>query len=119
MPKAHSFTEIEYAFETFVEGCQRLVDEHFAERFTNLTPPEIVVHPGRVYWKVVSQDAPDEMGRGQSSVFGFVRKADGAIFKPATWKAPFTKGNTAVRGNVTDHANGLESVTPYGVVYAR
>lgn len=109
--------EIEYAFEAFVEGVQIMVNEHFAKNYANLSPPEIAVHPGRIYWKVVKEDM-QEYGVS-CSVYGFVRKSDGAIFKAATYKAPYTKGNSAIRGYVNDGANGLKSVTPYGVVYAR
>ena len=56
---------------------------------------------------------------GRASVFGFVRKSDGAIFKAASWKAPFVKGPSAIRGYVNDPNNGLSSVTAYGVVYAK
>tara|TARA_B100001250_G_scaffold381027_1_gene372979 strand:+ start:3185 stop:3541 length:357 start_codon:yes stop_codon:yes gene_type:complete len=109
--------EIEYAFETFVEGVQTIINEHFAKNYAMLTPPTVAVHPGRTYWKVVKEE---KQGWGLScSVYGFVRKSDGAIFKAATYKAPYTKGNSAIRGYVNDGANGLKSVTPYGVVYAR
>ena len=111
--------EIEYAFETFVENVQQLVNEHFAKNYSNLAPPEIAVHPGRAYWKVVKQDAEEYAGGRQCSVYGFVRKSDGAIFKAATWKAPYTKGGSAIRGYVNDGANGMDSVTPYGIIYAR
>jgi hypothetical protein len=109
--------EIEYAFETFVENVQQMVNEHFAKNYTNLVPPEIAVHPGRIYWKVVKEDM-QEYGVS-CSVYGFVRKSDGAIFKAATYKAPYTRGGSAIRGYVNDGANGMDSVTPYGIIYAR
>ena len=110
----HSREEIEYAFEIFVEGIQNKLNEHYAQHLSNLTPPSVSVRGGSKYWKVVTgQD-----GNGYS-VFGFVRKEDGAILKPASWRAPFVKGPSAVRGYVTDSLNGMGSVTPYGVVYAR
>ena len=108
----HSKEEIEYAFETFVEGVQQLVNEHYSDT-QYLTAPKIVIRGGSKYWKVVT----DQDGNGYS-VFGFVRKEDGAILKPASWRAPFVKGPSAVRGYVTDSLNGMGSVTPYGVVYA-
>jgi hypothetical protein len=111
--------EIEYALEIFVENVQQMLNEHFATNYAMLTPPEIGVHPGRTYWKIVKQDAIEQGGGRQCSVFGFVRKSDGAIFKAATWKAPYVKGGSAIRGYVNDNANGMNSVTPYGVVYAR
>ena len=41
------------------------------------------------------------------------------LLKPASWRAPFVKGPSAVRGYVTDSTNGMGSVTPYGIAYAR
>ena len=111
--------EIEYALEIFVENVQQMLNEHFATNYAMLTPPEIGVHPGRTYWKIVKQDAIEQGGGRQCSVFGFVRKSDGAIFKAATWKAHYVKGGSSIRGYVNDNAIGMNSVTPYGVVYAR
>ena len=110
----HSREEIEYAFDIFVEGIQNKLNEHYAQHLSNLTPPTVSVRGGSKYWKVVT----DQDGSGYS-VFGFVRKEDGAILKPASWRAPFVKGPSAVRGYVTDSLNGMGSVTPWGVVYAR
>ena len=110
----HSREEIEYAFEIFVKGIQIKLNEHYAHNLSNLTPPTVSVRGGSKYWKVVT--GQDDRGY---SVFGFVRKEDGAILKAASWSAPFVKGPSAVRGYVTDSLNGMGSVTPYGVVYAR
>tara|TARA_Y100000296_G_C5169696_1_gene256618 strand:- start:388 stop:741 length:354 start_codon:yes stop_codon:yes gene_type:complete len=113
MVEERSYAEIEYAFESFVEGCNNLVRKHREENLPSLPPLRIEVSEGRVYWKLVRT----ENGR-HSSAYAFVRKSDGAIFKPATWHAPFTKGPSAIRGYVNDSSNGLDSVTPYGTVYA-
>jgi hypothetical protein len=110
----HSREEIEYAFDIFIKGIQDKLNEHYAENLSNLAPPTVSVRGGSKYWKVVT--GQDDRGY---SVFGFVRKEDGAILKPASWRAPFVKGPSAVRGYVTDSLNGMGSVTPYGVVYAR
>ena len=83
----HSKEEIEYAFETFVEGIQNKLNEHYAQHLSNLTPPTVSVRGGSKYWKVVTNFYPSGY-----SAFGFVRKEDGAILKPASWRAPFVKG---------------------------
>ena len=109
--------EIEAKFETFVEGVKAKIANHYATKFPTLTPQEIeVITRGSVYWKLVKETPGQKYG---TSVYGFVRKADGAIFKAATWKAPFTKGPTAIRGYVTDASNGLDATTEYGIVYAQ
>jgi hypothetical protein len=106
--------EIEAKFEQFVEGVKAKVAEHYETQYPTLTPDKIdVITRGSVYWKLVKN-----RDNGQCSVYGFVRKADGAIFKAANWKAPFTKGPTAIRGYVTDEFP-LDATTPYGIVYAR
>ncbi len=112
----HSEIEIEYAFETFIQKVQAKVNDYYASNYSNLTPPTIAVHPGRVYWKVVKEEGE---GLGiNCSVYGFVRKSDGAIFKAANWKAPNTKGPSAIRGNVCDGSNGMDATTYCSIRYA-
>ena len=106
--------EIQYAFRSFVTKAGVLVEEYYDDQYPRLDKPLIDVMPGRTYWKIVK--GSDENGW---SVYGFVRKSDGAIFKAASWKQPFTKGPSAVRGYVTDMSNGMDSITPYGVKYAQ
>jgi len=109
--------EIEARFETFVEGVNEKVRTHLAENFPTLPTQHVVVAPGgRTYWKLIKER---EDGGGQRFVYGFVRKADGAIFKAAGWNAPFVKGPTAIRGYVTDAGNGLDAATIHGIIYAR
>ncbi len=110
--------EIEYAFNTFIEKIQVKLDEHWTNNYANLTPPFVAVYPGRIYWKIVKEDPPDQFGQS-ASVYGFVRKSDGAIFKAASFKAPNTKGASAIRGYVNDSSNGMDATTAYGIVYAR
>ena len=113
-PGDYSELEIEFAFEDFVVGVKRKVAAHFADEFPSLKPCNIEVKPGRSYWKIIKVDGHN----GGSSVYGFVRKADGAILKAASWKAPNTKGPSAIRGYVMQD-KALEACTPYGIIYAR
>ena len=117
MDTTRSQIEIEYAFETFIEKVQIKINEHFAKQYANLTAPTVAVYPGRKYWKIVTEEAKTQYGQ-QASVYGFVRKSDGAIFKAATWKAPYTKGDKAIRGNVCDGSNGMDATTQYSIRYA-
>ena len=53
------------------------------------------------------------------SIHCFVEQTTGDIYKPAGWKAPYTKGNNAVRGNLYD-ASTFEKTDMYGgVVFAK
>ena len=113
-PSGATPMEIEHKFGEFVENVKALVANHYETHLPTLDPDEIGVLPGRVYWKIVRRRASGVGG----SVYGFVRKADGAIFKAATWKAPYTKGASAIRGYVTDDW-AMDAATEYGIVYAR
>ena len=94
--------------DDFVTEIETLVHDHYKNRFPNLELPKIGVDNGRKYWRIWKD----------GSVFGFVRKDDGAILKAATWKAPQTKTKSAVRGYITDD-NCINTCTPYGIVYVR
>ena len=43
----------------------------------------------------------------------FVESTTGDIYKPAAWRAPYTKGNNAVRGNIFDTST-FENTDPHG-----
>ena len=57
----------------------------------------------------------DERG----SIHCFVEKTTGDIYKPATWRAPYTKGNNAVRGNIYDKSTFEKTDMHGGWLYAR
>ena len=98
-------------FETFVGEIRELVVEHNTERFPTLAIPTVGFDNGRKYWRIWKDG-------GQKSVYGFVRKDDGAIFRAATWKAPQTKTKTAIRGYLHDD-DRLSHCNAYGINYAR
>ena len=90
----------------FVERVNEMIKDHTIKNFPNLKPSVIHIGPGHKYIKLVSVDS---MGGG--SVYCFIRAADGAILKSATWKAPalnFTRGSIF---------NKSLEVGPYGVRY--
>jgi hypothetical protein len=111
--------EIEIAFEYFTSEAQRIVSNYMDTTFPTLPKETIEVDEGRVYWKLMRASNPGLHGLSNSrSVHAFVRKKDGAIFRPASCKAPYTKGKSAIRGYVTD--DWASSVlTPHGVAYAK
>ena len=53
------------------------------------------------------------------SIHCFVEKTTGDIFKPAGWKAPYTKGNNAVRGNIYDKSSFKKTDMHGGWLYAK
>tara|TARA_B100000287_G_scaffold389724_1_gene400019 strand:+ start:510 stop:932 length:423 start_codon:yes stop_codon:yes gene_type:complete len=73
---------------------------------------------GRKYIKVkyfetntVDQNGNKVISKGR--IHCFVESSTGDIYKPATWKAPYTKGNNAVRGNIFD-VTTFENTDPHG-----
>ena len=115
----YSEEEIDLAFHYFVREAQRIVSKYMDTHFPTLPKEHIEVNDnGHVYWKLSRVSDSDRHGNTSRTVYAFVRKRDGAIFMPATWRAPYTKGKSAIRGYVTDEwASSV--LTPHGVIYAR
>jgi hypothetical protein len=115
----YSEEEIELAFHYFASEAERIVSEYMDTHFPSLPKEHIEVNDnGHIYWKLSRVSEPGRHGETSRTVYAFVRKKDGAIFKPASWRAPYTKGKSAIRGYVTDEwASSL--ITPHGVIYAR
>lgn len=109
--------EINFGFEKFVEHVENLtLEDHkqlWAEKFKLEEAPHITVSSGRVYWKLIVQPR-SRYSSGQRTVYGFVRKADGAILKPAGWSAPALN---KARGFVTDSDFGASATTAHGIRY--
>ena len=83
--------EVEFHLEGFISECEEMLKEHYSEKFSTLDFPEIKVYPGSKYYKVAKQ-----INSYQQSVWFFVSKEDGLIWKPASWKSPaknFPRGN--------------------------
>ena len=55
----------------------------------------------------------------KGSIHCFVDKNTGDIYKPASWKAPYTKGNNAVRGSIYDEKCYEKTDVYGGWLYAK
>ncbi len=53
------------------------------------------------------------------SIHCFVDSTTGDIYKPQTWRAPYTKGNNAVRGNIYDSSSFEKTDMHGGWLYAK
>ena len=76
-----------------------------------LTPATYINEGGRKYDKITM--ATGHHSRNDSRVYCFIEKATGDIYKPAGLKAPYTKGNNSVRGNIFN-MTCYEKADPHG-----
>ena len=91
--------------------CKKLTfNAHEYYKKTTMTHrPVFKTDGGRKYIKIKSFETKDSNG----SICCFVESTTGDIYKAATWRAPYTKGNNAVRGNIFDSTT-FENTDPHG-----
>lgn len=98
----------ESAMERFLDHAQSLVSDSEGPSYPDNCRTILVAEKGgRKYVRIIRTN---EEGTRRSA-YCFIRKEDGAILKPASWKGP-AKG---VRGSI--YAEQITGVTPYGCVY--
>ena len=123
--KPTSFNEAMNQFcEKLTENCQ-----DYIERFNHMDSVEFKPCGGVKYIKVKSfttnVNTNHETGEKtlvedtNGSIHCFVEKSTGDIFKPATWRAPFTKGKNCIRGNIYDSSSFEKTDMHGGWLYAR
>ena len=82
------------SLENFLSVVTDNTNEYYKTNYSNLTPPVYVNLGGRKYNKIVSESENSE------SVYCFVEKSTGLIYKPAGYRAP-AKG---ARGSIYEPA---------------
>lgn len=93
------------AMNHFMEELERGTDEYWEKNgFTRGKPIFSLETRGSKYFKVISD----------RSVYCFIEKKTGNIYKPAGWRGPYTKGMNAVRGNIHDYDTWMNKTDPYG-----
>ena len=126
--KPTSFDEAMTAFCTRLEeNCKAYVDT-----FDYMESVEFRPDGGKKYIKVKqfqknwNTDYNDDgtttktlVGGEKGSIHCFVEKTTGDIYKPAGYKAPYTKGNNCVRGNIYDSSTFEKTDMHGGWLYAR
>lgn len=95
-----------------IESFLALVEEReavYKENFEYMMPSVYTVEEGIKNLKVISAY---DGGKGQRSVFAFIEKATGDIYKPATWKAAakHVRGNVLVSNGGTALSGGFGSM---------
>jgi hypothetical protein len=105
--------EIEARMQVFVSTIQQKINEHFAATYEHVNAPEIYITAGTRFFKVCKRDHPNEKS---GSVYCFVERETGAIYKAAGWNMPAKHA----RGNIFDDGCGWGSaVGVNGAVYLR
>ena len=111
--------------------CSKLTENSIPEvaRFNSMDKVVFGPDGGRKFIKVKYYtdriDTDYETGKKtivediRGSIHCFVDKNTGDIYKAATWRAPYTKGNNAVRGNIYDSSTFVKTDMHGGWLYAK
>ena len=117
--------------EAMVVFCDKLKEncKQYVEKFNHMDSVQFKACGGRKYIKVkcfqTNIDTNHETGKKtlmedkNGSIHCFVERTTGDIFKPATWRAPFTKGKNCIRGNIYDTSSFQKTDMHGGWLYAR
>jgi len=94
--------------------CKKLTEDAM-ERYKSFDHIKSIVFKtdgGRKYIKVKGFET-NEHGTDNGRICCFVESETGNIYKAATWRAPYTKGENAVRGNIFNKST-FKKTDPYG-----
>ena len=100
--KVGSNTSFDVAMNTFLDKLTDNV-KSYTQKFDHMEKVVFKTDGGRKYIKVkyfTTNNGKEDKGR----IHCFVDSTNGDIYKAATWRAPYTKGNNAVRGSIYDES---------------
>ena len=109
--------EIEHEFGLLLQKLQEKINTSYAKNRYSGPTPDLIFKKGRVYWKLIKEYKNEARTPYSCIVYAFVRRADGAILRPATWKAPETRTKNPIAGHITDEW-ATDYFTAYGVAHA-
>ena len=92
------------ALNKMINRIDEQYGEYYKKTLPNLTYEGISVNKGRRFDKLVQG----------GSVYCFVEKSTGDVYKAQTWKQPYTKGNNCVRGSIYDTSTYWDKELKYG-----
>ena len=134
-PKMTTTTKLRIKPTSFDEAmdvfCTKLGKDaqEYIERFNHMDSVEFKPCGGVMYIKVkyfqTNIDTDYETGKKtlledkNGSIHCFVEKSTGDIFKPAGYKAPYTKGKNCIRGNIYDASSFQKTDMHGGWLYAK
>jgi len=121
-------TSFDEAMGKFCNKLEKNVIPHI-EKFNHMDSVRFEACGGRKYIKVkyfqTNIDTDYETGvktlleDKNGSIHCFVERTTGDIYKPAGWRAPYTKGSNAVRGNIYDKSTFSKTDLHGGWLYAK
>ena len=134
-PKMTTTTKLRIKPTSFNEAMEKFCNQlkenckQYVEKFNHMDSVQFKPCGGVKYIKVKSfttnVNTNHETGEKtlredvNGSIHCFVEKSTGDIFKPATWRAPFTKGKNCIRGNIYDSCTFQKTDLHGGWLYAR
>ena len=92
------------ALNKMINRIDEQYGKYYEKTLTNLTYEPITINKGRRFDKLVQG----------GSVYCFVEKSTGDVYKAQTWKQPYTKGNNCVRGSIYDTSSYWDKELKYG-----
>ena len=92
------------ALSKMIDRIDEQYGEYYKKNLSNLSYSPITVNKGRRFDKLVQDN----------SVYCFVEKSTGDVYKSQTWKQPYTKGNNCVRGSIYDISSYWDKELKYG-----
>ena len=92
------------ALQKMIDRIDEQYGEYYKKILTNLSYKGISVNWGRRFDKLVLDN----------SVYCFVEKSTGDVYKSATWKQPYTQGKNCVRGSIYDTSSYWDKELKYG-----
>ena len=92
------------AMSEFMGRIDEQYGEYYRKTLTALKYEPIRVNRGRRFDKLIQG----------GSVYCFVEKNTGNVYKAASWKAPYTKGDNCVRGSIYDISSYWDKELKYG-----
>ncbi len=92
------------ALQKMIDRIDEQYGEYYKKNLSNLTYRGISVNKGRRFDKLVIDN----------SVYCFVEKSTGDVYKSQTWKQPYTKGKNCVRGSIYDVSTYWDKDLRYG-----
>ena len=92
------------ALTKMIDRIDEQYGEYYRKTLTNSTYTPITINKGRRFDKLVQG----------GSVYCFVEKSTGNVYKSQTWKQPYLKGMNSIRGSIYDISSYWDKELKYG-----